>query len=1010
MKRKITVLFFLLFLPTFVLAGTVGKIKGKVTDLQTGEVLIGANVIVVGTSFGAATDVNGEFVINNLDAGVYRVKASYLGYKTVTVSDVRVNADLTTELDFQLPPTGVSVGEVEIVAKRPLINKSNTNAIRVTTNADIEALPVRGIDNILKLTPGVVLQDNNIYVRGGRQDEVGYYLEGTNITNPMYGGRAVTIPQDALEEITVQAGGYTAEFGGANAGIVRSQLKSGGPSIKASLEYITDNISFKGRDARFDGQSRLGAYWYGYSEFTGTLSGPLFAKNIKFFGLFNSRFMNDANPQPFPGMSLGRIGDASTGDTINFQYPAGATFKNSDMRYNGTGTLTFDFNPIIFRLVGTYTTSDYFTGNVGQVTRILDLNRVPEVNAANGAFNLKMTHILSPNTYYELNAGYSFSTTKAFDPYLKDNFLAYGDSVANANAGVPWVRRQREIDAGRFGQYLTPLPYQIYSFSFAAPNDILSDYSKTNRSVINLSGSFSSELSKEHSIKFGGELQMWNVRGYSANGRAYALAQLFDQNDKLPAGDPNKLTHDQIMISQGVNNYGYDLYGNSYTGATDYAAGKIAPKKPTFAGVYFEDKIEYKNLIVNAGLRYDYINTDNDEFVDPAHPELAIDKNTGEIYGAGLKKVPSFSALSPRLGFSFPVTDQTVFHAQYGKFVQQTRLRDEYQCIYTTSFDLRGGFFISTPIGYNIRPTRTTQYELGFTQQIGEFASVDITGYYKDILDEVVFNIQPTASGSAYGSYNTLANGDFATTKGVEVSFNMRRTQRLLVNGSISFQDARGTGSYPNQDAGIVGAPLDGVTIYKPERVTPLSFNRSFSGNLSLDYHWGRNDGPNILHQFGASALLTFAAGHPFTRGIGKGNNQGSLAGDSRFRQPIEPLNASVTPSVFQVDLRIDKTFSIWDKLNANIYIYVINLFDTKNAENVFLRTGSPTDDGYLSDPGLGGQLVEKNGQDYARLYRAINIDYFNAYQSAGGQSQFIGSALMWGPPRQIRLGVRLEY
>ena len=71
MKRKITILFFLLFLPTFVLAGTVGKIQGKVTDLQTGEALIGANVLVVGTSFGAATDVNGEFVINNLDPGVY---------------------------------------------------------------------------------------------------------------------------------------------------------------------------------------------------------------------------------------------------------------------------------------------------------------------------------------------------------------------------------------------------------------------------------------------------------------------------------------------------------------------------------------------------------------------------------------------------------------------------------------------------------------------------------------------------------------------------------------------------------------------------------------------------------------------------------------------------------------------------------------------------------------------------------------------------------------------------
>ena len=145
MKRKITVLFFLLFLPMLVFAGTTGKIKGKVTDLQTGEPLIGANVVVSGTSLGAATDVKGEYTISNLDAGVYELKSSYLGYKTVTISNVRVNAELTTEINFQLPATGISVGEVEIVAQRPLVNASNTNAIRTTTNEVIDALPVRGV-------------------------------------------------------------------------------------------------------------------------------------------------------------------------------------------------------------------------------------------------------------------------------------------------------------------------------------------------------------------------------------------------------------------------------------------------------------------------------------------------------------------------------------------------------------------------------------------------------------------------------------------------------------------------------------------------------------------------------------------------------------------------------------------------------------------------------------------------------------------------------------------------
>src|ERR1035437_9898204 len=178
MKRMITVLFFMLFLPALVLAGTVGKIKGKVTDLQPGEPLIGANVIVVGTSTGAATDVKGEFVINNLNPGTYTLKASYIGYQTITVSNVRVNSELSTELDFKLPAEGISTKEINIIAQRPLIEPSNTNAIRNTTSEDFNNLPVRGINALLALTPGVNLQDNNIYVRGGRQDEVGFYLEG----------------------------------------------------------------------------------------------------------------------------------------------------------------------------------------------------------------------------------------------------------------------------------------------------------------------------------------------------------------------------------------------------------------------------------------------------------------------------------------------------------------------------------------------------------------------------------------------------------------------------------------------------------------------------------------------------------------------------------------------------------------------------------------------------------------------------------------------------------------
>jgi hypothetical protein len=1008
MNRWFTLLFSLLLLPTLVVVAQTGKLSGKVTDLTNGEPLIGANIIVVGTSLGAATDINGEYSISNITPGTYEIKSSYIGYQTITQTNVRVSANLTTDLNFQLPGEGISVGEVVVVSERPLINKSNTNAIRTTTSDVIEQLPVRDFNNIIALTPGVVQQNQNIYIRGGRVDEVGYYLEGTNITNPVLGGRGVTIVADAVEEIQVQAGGYTAEYGGANAGIVRTQLKSGTPDFKFSVAYVTDNLSFKSKDDRFDGEKTLGSYQYGYNEFTGTISGPLFSDKVKFFGLINSNWKLDQNPLPFPGIDLGVITDqqSTTPETnsINLTYPGGPTYGAQNQAYTGTGTLTFDLNPLIFRVTGSYSDSKGGNGGGGNLNRLLVLNRIPIFEATNSSFSAKMTHILSSNTYYEISGGYTHSFQENMDPLLRSNWEVYGDSVANAEVGAVWQRTSRDISQGRVGRYQRPTSYDVLGFSFTAPNDNFAAYSKTKREVFNFNGAFSTELDKIHSIKFGGELSTYKIRSFAfAAGRsAQQYANAVYQNSLLP----NPAPLNDIMISL-TNSYGFDHFGNEVDGSFDENAGVddiglLAPRQPLFAGAYVEDKITYKDLILNIGFRYDYFDTDNLTLKDPSRPESAIDFQSNRIDPKGLTKTNTFSAVSPRLGFSFPVTDQTVFHAQYGKFVQQSRLRDMYQGIYGLGTQLRGGFFIATPVGLDVRPTRTTQYEIGFTQQISNFASFDITGYYKDIQDQVEFDIQDTGPGSPYQSYNILRNGDFATTKGVEVSFNMRRVENIQVNASVSFQDAQGTGSNPNSKAGIVGAPLDGVTVFRPNYIAPLDFNKGITGNVNLDYRFPADHPSSVLREFGLSALFTFDSGHPFTLGEGKGDNTGSLEGDNRFRSPIEALNSSSTPWVNQLDLKVDKSFTIADKLRLNVYFLVINLLDATNITNAFLRTGTATDDGYLTDPDLGGTLKSYQREEYEAMYRAINIDYYQGYQTNVG--------FLYGPPRQLRLGFQLEY
>ncbi len=763
-KKPLLLVALLMILPALLFAS--GMIRGKVVDKDSREPLVGTNVSLQGTTLGAATDVNGEYIIVNVPPGVFTVKATFIGYQPFSVSNVRVNNDLTTTIDFVLAAEAVALQAVEIVADRPLLNRSATNAVRISTSDDLDALPARGINSILAVTPGVVVQDGAVFVRGGRLDEVGYYLEGMSITNPMAGGRAVTLVQDAVEEIQVQAGGYNAEFGGANSGIIQQSLKTGTSAWKASAQYITDNISLKTRSKAYDGEKQLGAYWFGYNEFTGTASGPLVSEKFKFFGLFNYLYQRDQNPQPYPGINLGLI-SGPTNDTINLVYPAGALRQNPRQDYNVTSTLTMDFNPVTARLAGTYTASSqtniYNTcRNAGAIANILNESRTEEVKSYNGSGSLRVTHLLSPKTYYEITAGYFYQSQKNWDPYLQDNFMAYGDSVANAAAGFVWTRTAAEVSSGQTGRYIRQARKSLFDYAFNAPGDVVAGYAKFKREGISLTGALVTQLGSEQSLKIGGEFSRYSIRNYAlGNDNVFSLAGIMATNSALADGDPNKLTPEQVMVNVGVNSFGYDALGTETN-----ESGILGARHPVFASAYVQDKIEYKDLIVNVGLRFDYINTDNYKMVDLTRPELSMDYYSGAIHPEGMVKVSPFQGLSPRLGLSFPVTDRTIFHTQFGQFVQQSRLRDLYQGYYSTSQNVRGGFFIHTPVGFDVRPERTTQYEIGFTQQMGDFISVDATAFYKDIKDQVLFEQVNTAQGSPFGSYYIFHERRFCHDEG----------------------------------------------------------------------------------------------------------------------------------------------------------------------------------------------------------------------------------------------------
>jgi len=219
------------------LGGTTGMLEGRVTDKSSGEPLIGVNILIMGTSFGAATDVEGKYLINNVRAGVYDVRFSMVGYATVVMRRVTILPDLKTRIDVDLSQAAIEMEVVEIRAERPLIQKDLAATAFSISEAKIERLPISGFSEVLSLQPGTTLEGN---VRGGRTTEVMYLIDGIPAQDVITGGLGTNLPRSSITGLTVHTGGFDAEYGNAMSGVVNVITKGGSDLHNLSVRYERD--------------------------------------------------------------------------------------------------------------------------------------------------------------------------------------------------------------------------------------------------------------------------------------------------------------------------------------------------------------------------------------------------------------------------------------------------------------------------------------------------------------------------------------------------------------------------------------------------------------------------------------------------------------------------------------------------------------------------------------------------------------------------------------------------
>jgi len=207
---------------------TKSRLKGSVVDTETGESLLGVNILIQNTFLGAATDLDGNFIIVNVPVGTYNVKISMVGYKTQIIENVLVSADRVTSLDIKLLATTIEGSEVIVIADRTSINKEVSNTQMVVSADQLKEAPgTRDINSFLRRLPGVSQENGFLTIRGGSPDQTGSLVNGLSYVNAAVGNAETSIPLSAVNQVSVLEGGYNAEYGNFRSGLINITTKSG---------------------------------------------------------------------------------------------------------------------------------------------------------------------------------------------------------------------------------------------------------------------------------------------------------------------------------------------------------------------------------------------------------------------------------------------------------------------------------------------------------------------------------------------------------------------------------------------------------------------------------------------------------------------------------------------------------------------------------------------------------------------------------------------------------------
>ncbi|MBD3217252.1 MAG: TonB-dependent receptor plug domain-containing protein [candidate division Zixibacteria bacterium] len=499
--------------------------------------------------------------------------------------------------------------------------------------------------------------------------------------------------------------------------------------------------------------------------------------------------------------------------------------------------------------------------DVNDVSYDLNLDGLGMIKSKSYRWGTRATYTHSPSLVFNLQYNHFYTETKVAPEHLFDTYWTEWPGYSEDENGV----YNGTIDEDNYN----PDYIGNTGAGFTEGDDFYPYYSYRKNAYDSFEGEIISQIDKYNQFKFGLE--------YRFNDLKWDNKQFFNSQP----------------------------YGEKYDVEPRYAAG------------YIQDKIELGYMILNAGIRADYLNAAINYWEDPV---TKTTRGTAD---------PKFE-LSPRFGISHPIASNTVIHFNYGYFYQVPL----YTYMYTNlQAELNSGFpIVGNP---DMEPEKTVAYEFGLNHAISSDMTLKVTSYYKDVSNLTSTRLVEFPGGS----YTYYTNADYGSVKGVDIVMVKHHGSSLLAGSlNYSYMIAKGNASYATE--GYYDYFTQDDPPVWPDQEYPLAFDQRHKLALNLDLAVPRGYkfklfGMNMPSAWGLNTILSYGSGMPYTKTDNLGNR-------------IGPPNSGRLPAYYRVDLRFVKDFYLGfaNDTRFSFFVEVENLFDRRNVINVYSNTGLPDNDG----------------------------------------------------------------